>query len=167
MFNFLRPKTEQKTPAVMRIPRKEFDAIVGGAMAAMRELPDIAMHAKSRLYERDRPIVQADLEELLRMLAEAKQRIDAEMQSDIAKSANTDDTEWDKAGYNVLVAPTIQMSSRGGAKKSITSLSSRNHASCSAPPGMTTTSPGPQTRCSLPRRNSNLPLSIHTICSFA
>jgi hypothetical protein len=22
-------------------------------------------------------------------------------------------------------------------------------------------------RCSLPRRNSNLPLSIHTICSFA
>jgi len=31
----------------------------------------------------------------------------------------------------------------------------------------TTTSPGPQTRCSLPRRNSIFPLSIHTICSFA
>jgi hypothetical protein len=31
---------------------------------------------------------------------------------------------------------------------------------------MTTTSPGLQTRCSLPRRNSILPLSIHTICSF-
>src|SRR5262245_44133672 len=32
---------------------------------------------------------------------------------------------------------------------------------------MTTTSPGPQTRCSPPSRNSILPLSIHTICSFA
>jgi putative ABC transport system substrate-binding protein len=49
----------------------------------------------------------------------------------------------------------------------VTSVSSRNHASCSAPPGMTTTSPGSQARCSLPRRNSILPLSIHTICSFA
>ena len=55
---------------------------MGGAMAAMRELPDLARHAKSRLRERDRPIAQADLEELLRMLADAKQRIDAEMESD-------------------------------------------------------------------------------------
>src|SRR5262245_49109257 len=31
-----------------------------------------------------------------------------------------------------------------------------NHASCSVPPGMITTSPWPQTRCSLPRRNSIL-----------
>jgi hypothetical protein len=30
-----------------------------------------------------------------------------------------------------------------------------------------TTLPWPQTRCSLPRRNSILPLSIQTICSFA
>src|SRR5262249_58853324 len=49
-------------------------------------------------------------------------------------------------------------SSPGGAKKSTTSVSSRNHASCSVPPGMTTTSPAPQTRCSLPRRNSIFPL---------
>jgi hypothetical protein len=40
-------------------------------------------------------------------------------------------------------------------------------ASCSEPPGMTTTSPEPQTRCLVPRRNSILPLSIQTICSFA
>jgi phosphotransacetylase len=97
-------------------------------MAAMRELPDIAMHAKSRLYERDRPIVQADLEELLRMLAEAKQRIDAEMQSDIAKSANTDDTEWDKAGYNVLVAPTIQMANSPQAIIDLTLAAANNGA---------------------------------------
>jgi hypothetical protein len=82
---------------------------VGGAMAAMRELPDLATHAKSRLREHDQPIVQTDLEELLRMLADAKQRIDAEMESDVTKSTDTGDTEWDKAGYNVLVAPTIQM----------------------------------------------------------
>src|SRR5215468_4019739 len=31
---------------------------------------------------------------------------------------------------------------------------------------MTTTPPWPQTCCSLPRRNSILPLSIHTICSL-
>src|SRR6516225_4616790 len=36
--------------------------------------------------------------------------------------------------------PPSRKSSRGGAKKSITSVSSRNHASCSVPPGMTTTS---------------------------
>src|SRR5215510_7494761 len=41
--------------------------------------------------------------------------------------------------------PPSRKSSRGGAKKSITSVSSRNHASCSVPPGMTTTSPRPQT----------------------
>src|SRR6266566_242424 len=62
--------------------------------------------------------------------------------------------------------PPSRKSSRGGAKKSITSVSSRNHASCSVPAGMTTTSPRPQTRCSLPRRNSILPSSIHAICSF-
>ena len=33
--------------------------------------------------------------------------------------------------------------------------------------GMTTTSPGPETRCSLPSRNSILPLNIQTICSLA
>src|SRR5262245_19472068 len=62
--------------------------------------------------------------------------------------------------------PPSRKSSRGGAKKSITSVSSRNHASCSVPPGVTTTSPWPQIRCSLPSRNSILPLSIHTICSW-
>ena len=34
-----------------------------------------------------------------------------------------------------------------GAKKSITSVSSRNHASCSVPPGLTMTSPCLQSRC--------------------
>src|SRR5262245_43571291 len=58
--------------------------------------------------------------------------------------------------------PPSRKSSRGGAKKSITSVSSRNQASRCVPPGMTTTSPWPQTRCSLPRRNfitRNPPLS--------
>jgi hypothetical protein len=47
-------------------------------------------------------------------------------------------------------------------KNRVTSVSSRNQASYSEPSGMTTTSPGPQTRCSVPRRNSitrNPPLS--------
>jgi substrate-binding protein of zinc uptake complex component A len=38
----------------------------------------------------------------------------------------------------------VRKSSRGGAKMSITSVSSRNHASCSTPPGITARSPGPQ-----------------------
>src|SRR2546425_6175650 len=51
---------------------------------------------------------------------------------------------------------------------SITSVSLWNQASCSSePPGLTMTSPGPQTHCSVPRRNSILPLSIQTIGSFA
>src|SRR5262249_30863992 len=61
------------------------------------------------------------------------------------------------------VCPPSRKSSRGGAKKSITSVSSRNRASCSVPPGMTTTSPWPQTRCSLPSRNSMLPLIPHDL----
>jgi hypothetical protein len=109
MFSFLRRKAEPKAPEVVRIPRKRFDALMGGAMAAMREFADLTAYAKSRLREHDRSIAQADLEELLRMLADAKQRIDAEIDSGIAKPIDTSDTEWDKAGYNVLVAPTIQM----------------------------------------------------------
>jgi hypothetical protein len=61
------------------------DISIGGAFATMRELRAIISHAKARLYERDRPIVEADVEELLRMLADAQQRIDAEMDSFIAK----------------------------------------------------------------------------------
>jgi hypothetical protein len=109
MFNFLRPKAEPKAPQQLRVPHKQFDALVGGAMAAMSELEDIAAHAKSRLREHERPIVQADLEELLRMLADAKQRIDAEIDADVAKSTDSEDTEWEDAAYNVVVVPTIQM----------------------------------------------------------
>jgi hypothetical protein len=54
-----------------RIPRKELDAIMGGAMAAMRELADFAKQAKSRLRD-NRPIVQDNLAELLRMLVAAQ-----------------------------------------------------------------------------------------------
>jgi hypothetical protein len=61
------------------------DISVGGAIATMRELRKIASHAKVRLHEQDRPILEADVEELLRMLADAQQRIDAEMDSFIAK----------------------------------------------------------------------------------
>jgi hypothetical protein len=109
MFNFLRPNAVRKAPEVVRIPRRQFDAIVGAAMDASRELRDCAKHAKARLREHDRLIVQADLEELLRMLADAAQRIDAAMESDIASPIDVGDTEWDKAHYDVLVVPTIQM----------------------------------------------------------
>jgi hypothetical protein len=43
--------------------------------------------------------------------------------------------------------PPTRKSSRGGEKKSITSVSSPNHALCSVPHGMTTTSPCLQSRC--------------------
>ena len=91
-----RRMAEQKAPQeVRRIPRKQFDAVMGGAKAAMRELTEFAEQAKSRLRE-DRPIKQDDLLELLRKLVAAQKWIDAEMQSDFAKSADTGDTEWDK-----------------------------------------------------------------------
>jgi len=41
MFNFIRGKARSKAPEVIRIPRKKFDAFMGGSMAAMRELPDL------------------------------------------------------------------------------------------------------------------------------
>jgi hypothetical protein len=101
---------EPKTPpAVRRIPRKQFDAVMGGAKAAMRELMEFAEQAKSRLRE-DRPINQDDLLELLRKLTAAQKRIDAEIESDVAKSADTADTEWDRRSYNLLALPISRMS---------------------------------------------------------
>ena len=63
--NIVNPKAEPKAPeTVRRIPRKQFDAVMGGAKAVMRELSEFAEQAK-RLRD-DRPIVQDDLLELLR-----------------------------------------------------------------------------------------------------
>lgn len=61
------------------------DISIGGAFATMRELRDAGSHAKARLHEQDHPIVEADVEKLLSMLADAQQRIDAEMDSIVAK----------------------------------------------------------------------------------
>jgi hypothetical protein len=59
-----RGKAEPKAPQeVRRIPRKQFDAVMGGAKAAMRDLTEFAEQAKSRLRE-NRPIKQDDLLEL-------------------------------------------------------------------------------------------------------
>src|SRR5512132_2922290 len=64
--NIVNPKAEPTAPeTVRRIPRKQFDAVMGGAKAVMRELTEFAEQAKSRLRE-DRPIKQDDLAELLR-----------------------------------------------------------------------------------------------------
>jgi hypothetical protein len=101
------PKADQE---VRRIPRKQFDAVMGGAKAAMRDLTVFAEQAKSRLRE-DRPIKQDDLLELLRKLIAAQKRIDAEMESDVAKSADTGDTEWDRRSYNLFAFPTSRMAS--------------------------------------------------------
>ena len=107
--NVVNPKAEPKAPeAVRHIPRKQFDAVMGGAKAAMRELTEFAAQAKSRLRE-ERPIKQDDLLELLRKLVAVQERIDAEMESDVAKSADTGDTEWDRRGYNLFAVPTSRM----------------------------------------------------------
>jgi len=65
------------------------DISMRGALVTMRELRDIASHAKAWLHEQDRPIVQSDVDELLGMLADAQQRIDAEIDSIAAKFYNT------------------------------------------------------------------------------
>jgi hypothetical protein len=93
---------------VRRIPRKQFDAVMVGAKAAMRELTELAKQAKSRLRE-DRPIKQDDLVELLHKLIAAQKKIDYDMESDVAKSADTADTEWDRQNYNLFAVPTSRM----------------------------------------------------------
>src|SRR5205823_14456032 len=60
----------------------------------------------------------------------------------------------------------VRKSSRGGAKTSTTSVSSGNHASCSTPPGITPTSPGPHVFFSLPSLNSIRPLTTQKSCSW-
>jgi hypothetical protein len=99
------PKASQE---VRRIPRKQFDAVMAGAKAAMRELTEVSEQAKSRLRE-DRPIKQDDVVELLHKLTAAQKRIDYDMESDVAKSADTADTEWDRRNYNLFAVPTSRM----------------------------------------------------------
>ena len=102
-------KAEPTAPQeVRRIPRRQFDAVMGGAKAAMRDLTEFAKQAKLRLRE-DRPIKQDDLLDLLRKLIAAQKRIDSEIESTVAKSADMGDTEWDRRSYNLfafLIAPS-------------------------------------------------------------
>ncbi|EJT04019.1 hypothetical protein [Rhizobium sp. CCGE 510] len=110
MLGFLRRKAEPGlSPKILRVPSKKFNAAVGAAMAANHELEAIARRAKSRMRDQKRPIEQGDLEEVLRMLSDAKQRIDSEVEDEIAKSDDQGDTEWNKDGYDLLVAPTFRM----------------------------------------------------------
>jgi hypothetical protein len=74
----------------------------------MRDLTEFAEQAKSRLRE-NRPIRQDDLLELLRRLIAAQKRIDSEIESTVAKSADTGDTEWDRRSYNLFAFPTSRM----------------------------------------------------------
>jgi len=108
MFGFLRPKAKAQAPETLRrIPRKQLVAIMSGARAAMRELQEFAKRAKSR--PDDRPIARDDLLDLLRGLAAAQKQIDHQMDSEIAKSTDISDTEWDRRSYNLFVVPISQM----------------------------------------------------------
>jgi hypothetical protein len=104
------PITGQSANWLVRLYVRSEDSVdisIAGAFATMRELRDIISHAKARLYEQDRPIVEADVGELLRMLADAQQRIDAEMDSFIAKRDDgRHDDEFDgtiPAAYDVHI----------------------------------------------------------------
>ena len=126
--NIVNPKFEPEGPeTVRRIPRKQFDAAMGGAKTVMRELSEFAEQAKSRLRE-DRPIVQDDLLELLRKLVATQKRIDAEMEADVAKSADTGDTEWDRRRYNLLAVPTSRMANSPQAIVDLTLAASNDGA---------------------------------------
>lgn len=126
--NIVNPKFEPEGPeTVRRIPRKQFDAAMGGAKTVMRELSEFAEQAKSRLRE-DRPIVQDDLLELLRKLVATQKRIDAEMEADVAKSADTGDTEWDRRRYNLLAVPISRMANSPQAIVDLTLAASNDGA---------------------------------------
>jgi hypothetical protein len=126
--NIVNPEAEPKAPeTVRRIPRKQFDAVMRGAKAVMHELTEFANQAKSRLHE-DRPIKQDDLLELLRKLVATQKRIDAEMEADVAKSADTGDTEWDRWSYNLFAVPTSRMADSPQAIVDLTLEASNNGA---------------------------------------
>jgi hypothetical protein len=126
--NIVNPKAEPKVPeTVRRIPRKQFDAVMSGAKAVMRELTEFAEQAKSRLRE-DRPIKQDDLLELVQKLVATQKRIDAEMEADVAKSADTGDTEWDRRSYNLFAVPTSRMANAPQAIVDLTLAAENNGA---------------------------------------
>ena len=80
-----------------------------GAMAAMRHLPDLVRKVEARLRIADRPIENADIEELFAQSGRDQKNDDDEMASELANLSQKPDTEWDQKGYATLVAPTAQM----------------------------------------------------------
>ncbi|TGP24884.1 MULTISPECIES: hypothetical protein [unclassified Mesorhizobium] len=108
MFGFLRRKPPPEAPQFVRVPGREFSAAVGAAMHALTELQEASRYAKARLSKRE-PIVQADLEDLLHKLAEAKERIECDRQKVATEAGDEADTLWDRAGYDQIVAPTLRM----------------------------------------------------------
>ncbi len=109
-INFFRPKASESkaAEAVRHIPRKELEATMDGALAATRELMELAKIARSRLGN-NCASVQDDVLELLRMLSDAQTRINAQMEADIAKSTDTSDTEWNSRFYNLYIMPVSRM----------------------------------------------------------
>lgn len=109
-INFSRPKASEPkaAEAARHIPRKELEAIMDGALAATRELMELAKTAKSRLGN-NRPSAQDDVLELLRMLRDAQTRINLRMEADLAKSTDTRDTEWNNEFYHLYIMPVSRM----------------------------------------------------------
>ena len=102
MFYFLR---RQK-----RIATKRFDALVGGALVTVAELEEVARRGRALLRSSPQEgITETDIERLLQELVAARDKVQAEIRDETAKSTKQGDKQLDRSSYERFVTPIVQM----------------------------------------------------------
>ena len=77
-------------------------------MTTLRELETFAQAARTTIRESD-AITEANVEKLRQDLMVIKDKVQAQMEAEMQKSADAEETRWDEEGYARGVAPSLEM----------------------------------------------------------
>ena len=93
----------------IRIPIKQYAALVGAAMTTLHDLEALAQKARTAIREGG-DITQASVEKLREDLMFTKARVQVEIEAEMGESADAGGgTKWDKEGYARGVTPSLEM----------------------------------------------------------
>ena len=92
----------------IRIPIKQYTALVGAAMTTLYDLEAFAQKARIAIREGG-DITQASVEKLREDLMCTKARVQVQIEAEMGKSADAGGTKWDTEGYARGVTPSLEM----------------------------------------------------------
>jgi hypothetical protein len=98
----------QEQHGEIRIPTKEYAALVAGAVMTLQELETFAEAARRAIQAGD-AITQVTVEKLRQDLMDTKAKVQVQIEAEMGKSADAGDTKWDEEGYARGVTPSLQM----------------------------------------------------------